>query len=212
MRLEEIPAEYFRRQDESSDFQFYQAPRLVAHIDDGAIAALGDFLRQRVPDNADVLDLMSAYLTHLPPDVRVKCRRVAGLGMNDAEMAANSQLTEHVVHSLNDDPTLPYLDASFDVALCTVSVQYLLRPAEVFAEVWRVLRPGGQFIVSFSNRCFPTKATTLWLSTDDAQHIALVQLYFEEGGWGSAEAFNVSPRPSRSDPLSVVVGTKSTLG
>jgi len=211
MRLEEIPAEYFRRQDESSDFQFYQAPRLVAHIDDAAIEALGNFFRSRVPDNADVLDLMSAYLTHLPPDVRAKCRRVAGLGMNDAEMAANDQLTEHVVHSLNDDPTLPYPGGSFDVALCTVSVQYLLRPAEVFAEVRRVLRPGGAFIVSFSNRCFPTKATRLWTSTDDAQHIALVQLYFDEGGWGSAEAFNLSPSPNRSDPLYVVVGTKSSV-
>ncbi len=209
MRLEEIPTEYFRRQDENSDFQFYHAPRLVAHIDDAAIEALGNFLRLRIPDNADVLDLMSAYLTHLPPDVRAKCRRVAGLGMNDAEMAANSQLTEHVVHSLNDDTTLPYPDESFDVALCTVSVQYLLHPAEVFAEVRRVLRPGGAFIVSFSNRCFPTKATRLWTSTDDAQHVALVQLYFEEGSWGSAEAFNLSPRPNRSDPLYVVVGTKN---
>lgn len=212
MRLEEIPAEYFRRQDETSDFQFYGSPRLVAHIDDGAIAALGNFLRPRVPENADMLDLMSAYLTHLPPDVRAKCRRVAGLGMNDAEMKANNQLTEHVVQSLNDDPNLPYPDESFDVALCTVSVQYLLRPAEVFREVRRVLRPGGQFIVSFSNRCFPTKATTLWLSTDDAQHISLVQLYFEEGGWGEVEAFNVSPRSSRADPLYVVVGTKSAVG
>lgn len=209
MRLEEIPAEYFRRQDETSDFRFYDTPRLVAHIDDGAIDALGNFLRPRVPENAEVLDLMSAYLTHLPPDIRAKCRRVAGLGMNGAEMAANAQLTEYVVHSLNDDPNLPYPDEAFDVALCTVSVQYLLRPAEVFREVRRVLRPGGQFIASFSNRCFPTKATKLWLSTDDAQHVSLVQLYFEEGGWGEAEAFNVSPRSNRADPLYVVVGTKS---
>ncbi|MGI4790824.1 MAG: class I SAM-dependent methyltransferase [Janthinobacterium lividum] len=212
MRLEEIPDEYFQRQDETSDFQFYRSPRLVAHIDDAAIEALGSFLRPRVPQNADVLDLMSAYLTHLPPDVRAKCRRVAGLGMNGLEMAANSQLTEYVVHSLNDDPALPYPDLSFDLALCTVSVQYLLHPAEVFAEVCRVLRPGGQFIASFSNRCFPTKATRLWLSTDDAQHLSLVQLFFEEsGGWSSAEAFDKSPHPGRSDPLYVVVGTKSTL-
>ncbi len=209
MRLQEIPAEYFRRQDESPDAHFYHAPRLVAHIDDDAIAALGSFLRPRVPGSADVLDLMSAYLTHLPPDARAKCRRVAGLGMNEAEMAANGQLTEYLVHSLNDDPALPYPDEAFDLALCTVSVQYLLRPADVFAEVRRVLRPGGQFVVSFSNRCFPTKATRLWLSTDDAQHLSLVQLYFEEAGWGSAEAFNLSPRPNRSDPLYAVVGTKS---
>ena len=209
MRIEEIPQEYFRRQDEASDFQFYQSPRLVAHIDDAAIHALGNFLRPRVPENADVLDLMSAYLTHLPPDARAKCRRVAGLGMNESEMAANSQLTEYVVHSLNDDPILPYLDESFDLALCTVSVQYLLHPAEVFAEVQRVLRPGGAFIVSFSNRCFPTKATRLWLGTDDAQHSAVVSLYFEAGaGWEKIEEFNLSPRPGRSDPLYAVVGAK----
>jgi SAM-dependent methyltransferase len=206
----DIPDEYFRRQDEASDFQFYQSPRLVAHIDDAAIAALGDFLRSRLPDNADVLDLMSAYLTHLPPDVRARCRRVAGLGMNAAEMAANEQLTEFVVHSLNDSPTLPYPDASFDAVLCTVSVQYLLHPVEIFAEVHRVLRPSGCSIVSFSNRCFPTKATRLWLETSDEQHIALMRLYFEQsGGWERIEAFDLSPNRGRSDPLFAVTGQKA---
>ena len=210
MPMQDIPEQYFRRQDESPDFQFYQSPRLVAHIDDAAIAALGDFFRPRIPANADVLDLMSAYLTHLPPDVRAQCRRVAGLGMNEAEMAANGQLTDHVVHSLNDDPTLAYADASFDVALCTVSVQYLLHPVEVFAEVRRVLRPGGEFVVSFSNRCFPTKATALWLGTNNAQHLALVSLYFDQSGsWGSVEGRDISPQPGRTDPLFVVTGRKA---
>ena len=212
MQLNAIPPDYFRRQDETSDFGFYQSPRLVAHIDDAAITALGEFFRPRIPDNADVLDLMSAYLTHLPPDVRARCRRVAGLGMNEAELAANGQLTDHVVHSLNDDPRLPYPDESFDVALCTVSVQYLLHPAEVFRDVCRVLRPGGSFLVSFSNRCFPTKATRLWLGTDDAQHVALVRLYFaESSGWEAAEAFDFSPAPRRSDPLFVVSAQKRVL-
>ena len=196
---------YFRRQDESPDAEFYREPRLVAHVDDAAIAALGEFLRPLIPEGADVLDLMAAYLTHLPPDVRARCRRVAGLGMNDAEMAANAQLTDHVVHDLNADPALPFADDSFDAALCTVSVQYLLRPEEVFAQVCRVLRPGAPFVVSFSNRCFPTKATLLWLSTDDAQHAALVRMYFEHGGrWEGIEALDISPPPGRTDPLYVV--------
>ena len=209
MRINEIPAEYFRRQDESPDGDFYRSPRLVAHIDDPAITALGEFFRPTIPENADVLDLMSAYLTHLPPDVRTKCRRVAGLGLSGAEMAANSQLTEHVVQSLNDNSNLPYPDASFDAVLCTVSVQYLLQADAVFAEVRRVLRPGGSFLVSFSNRCFPTKATRLWLSTDDSQHLALVRLYFEEsGGWENISAHDLSPAPGRSDPLYAVSARK----
>ncbi len=199
-----LPPEYFRRQDESPDANFYQSPRLVAHIDDPAIAALGEFVRPLVPQSADVLDLMSAYLTHLPPDVRARCARVAGLGMNNRELAANTQLTEHVVHSLNDDPLLPYPDQSFDIALCTVSVQYLLRPLEVFAEVRRVLRPHAPFVVSFSNRCFPTKATAAWLGMTDAQHASLVAYYFRESGWQDAQAVDISPAPGASDPLFVV--------
>jgi hypothetical protein len=75
-----------------------------------------------------------------------------------------------------------------------------------------VLRPGGQFIVSFSNRCFPTKATYLWHGTDDAGHVALVRLYFERSGWGGIEAFDLSPRPGRSDPLFLVTGRTPTGG
>ena len=203
--MPELPPAYFRRQDETPDARFYLSPRLVAHIDDPAIAALGEFLRPLVSDGADVLDLMSAYLTHLPPDVRARCRRVAGLGMNDAEMAANAQLTEHVVHSLNDNPRLPYSDALFDIALCTVSVQYLLRPTEVFADVRRVLRPRAPFVVSFSNRYFPTKAIAAWLGMDDTQHAALVTYYFaQSGGWDDVQAADISPAPGRSDPLFVV--------
>lgn len=213
MRLNDIPDAYFRRQDEAPDTDFYGSPRLVAHIDEAAIAALGAFFRTQIPTGLDVLDLMSAYLTHLPSDVRAHCRRVAGLGMNESEMAANAQLTDHAVHDLNENPALPYPDAAFDVALCTVSVQYLLHPVEVFAEVRRVLRPSGLFLVSFSNRCFPTKATRLWLETDDPQHVALVRLYFEESGrWESVESFDLSPQAGRSDPLFMVMGRTALCG
>lgn len=197
------------RHDEAPDADFYQTPRLVAHIDEAAIAALGGFFRQVIPDQAAVLDLMSAYVSHLPPDVRTHCRQVVGLGMNAAEMGANSQLTEQVVHDLNRTPALPFGDATFDVALCTVSVQYLLRPLEVFAEVARTLRPGAPFVVSFSNRCFPTKATTLWLNATDEQHRDLVRLYFERSAdWDGIAAEDLSPSPGRSDPLYLVWARK----
>ncbi|HEY8694918.1 MAG TPA: methyltransferase domain-containing protein [Chloroflexota bacterium] len=211
--MAEVPPELFRRQDETADERFYVEPRLLAHIDDEAIAALGRFLRDLVPDDADVLDLMSAYLSHLPEDVRARCRRVAGLGMNDEEMAANSQLTDHLIHNLNTDPHLPYEDASFDVALCTVSVQYLLHPVDVFREVGRVLRPNGPFVVSFSNRCFPTKAIAAWLYFDDMRHGQLVQRYFEDSAcWRHATLTDLSPHPGRSDPLYAVWARKGSLG
>lgn len=207
--LPELPPELLRRQDESPDEQFYVEPRLLAHIDDAAIAALGSFVDGLIPEGAEVLDLMSAYVSHLPDEVRARCRRVVGLGMNDEELAANRQLTDHVVHNLNREPRLPYDDGSFDVALCTVSVQYLLQPVQVFAGVKRVLRPGGPFAVSFSNRCFPTKAIAAWLYADDRAHMSLVRAYFEQSGpWREVTITDLSPNPGTSDPLYAVWARK----
>lgn len=196
-----LPPDAFRRADESADARFYAVPRFVQHIDAGAQAAVTDLYRRHVPAGGDVLDLMSSWTSHLPPDVAYG--RVAGLGMNAEELAANPRLTEWTVQSLNDRPTLPYADAAFDAALCCVSVQYLVRPAEVFAEVRRVLRPGARFIVTFSNRCFPTKAVLAWRALDDAGHLALVRQYAEAGEFDAVEV--AVHRPPGGDPLFGVV-------
>src|SRR4029434_8184894 len=99
---------------------------------------------------------------------------VVGLGMNAEEMAENPQLTRSIVHDVNHDERLPFGDAEFDGAVCAVSIQYLTDPLAVFREVRRALRPGAPFVVSFSNRCFPTKAVAVWLGSTDRQHVELV--------------------------------------
>jgi SAM-dependent methyltransferase len=202
-----FPPEYFRRQDESDDFNFYTDARKVVHIDDAAIATLTDFLRDVLPAGGALLDLMSSWRSHLPPEMPFS--RVVGLGMNGEEMADNPQLTEHVVHSLNANPFLPFDDEAFDAAVCTVSVQYLTNPLTVFTEVRRVLKPGAPFVVSFSNRCFPTKAVAIWRATDDQQHMELVAQYFvQAGGWDKIQAQFKEGRRSffggGGDPLYVV--------
>lgn len=201
-----LPPEAFRRADESPDGQFYTVPRLVTHIDEDAVAAVTDLYRAHVPEGGAVLDLMSSWISHLPPEAEYA--RVAGLGMNAEELAANPRLTERTVHDLNAEPALPYADAAFDAALCCVSVQYLTRPVEVFAEVARVLRPGAPFVVTFSNRCFPTKAVLAWRSLDDAGHAALVSAYAEEAGGFDEPEVSVH-RPAHGDPLIAVVARRS---
>ncbi len=173
---------WFDKQDRAPDAVFYQQPRLVTHIDEGAIAAVRDLYRAWLPAGGRILDLMSSWRSHLPEDVAYSA--VTGQGMNAVEMAANPQLTGYVVHDLNASQALPFERASFDGAVCTVSVQYLQRPVEVFREVRRVLAPGAPFVVTFSNRCFPSKAVNIWRATDDETHVRLVALYFEtSGGW-----------------------------
>lgn len=201
-----LPSELFERQDTSDDAYFYSFPRKVVHIDDDAIAALSSTYAELLPPGGVYLDLMSSWRSHYPS--ALKPARVVGLGMNADEMADNPQLDKFIVHNLNADPALPYEDRLFDAVTCAVSVQYLTDPVAVFREVNRVLKPDGIFVVSFSNRCFPSKAVAVWVATDDAGHIALVGRYFQEAGnWAELTAQQTNPAdgyPRHADPLYVV--------
>ena len=197
----DIPEQFFEREDETPDALFYLEPRFVAHIEDSTIDALTCFYREFLPTGSRVLDLMSSWISHLPP---VEYERVAGLGMNERELAANRRLTDSVVHDLNADPRLPYEDAAFDRAVIAVSVQYLVRPVEVFRDLRRVLGPGGEVAVSMSHRCFPTKAILAFRALDVRDRIRLVSAYLHLGGF--ADVAFVDCSPTQGDPLWVVTG------
>ncbi len=201
-QLPGLPEAAFRKADPSPDAAFYRQPRFVTHIDDGAIAAVTALYRELLPARGDILDLMSSWVSHLPPEAAY--RSVTGHGMNAAELAANPRLTARVVQDLNADPALPLPDGAFDGAVLCVSVQYLQRPVEVFREVRRVLRPGAPFVVSFSNRCFPTKAVAIWQSLDGAGQRRLVAAYLHAAGFADVAARTSAP--PRGDPLWAVVG------
>ncbi|MBW0093344.1 methyltransferase domain-containing protein [Pseudonocardia sp. KRD-184] len=195
-----FPPGFFDRADPSPDTDFYGPPRLVTHIDDRAIAAVGALYAELGLDG-EVLDLCSSWISHFtaPP------RRLVGLGMNEAELSANPLLAAHVVHDLNTDPVLPFADGSFDDATCCVSVDYLVEPVAVFREVARVLRPGGRFVVTFSNRCFPTKAIRGWLASDDETHLQIVHAFFAlSEGFGQVTGALRTPPGTPGDPLYAV--------
>ncbi len=178
---------FFERIDAAADPLFYIQPRLLVHIDDYAIESARSLYGELLPAGGDVLDLMSSYRSHIPPELRL--RRLAGLGMNETELRENDQLTDHVVHDINASPRLPYGDAEFDGAVVTVSVQYMTRPVEIFRDVGRVLKPGAPFVVTYSNRMFPTKAVHIWRALDDRERAVLIRAYFREsGGFGEATA------------------------
>jgi len=203
LTLADLPAWSFGKEDPADDAAFYAEARLCTHIDDGAIAALTGFYREALPAGGVVLDLMSSCVSHLPTEVAYA--EVIGHGMNAEELAANPQLSRWFVQDLNRGPALPLEAASVDAATICVGVQYLERPVEVLANVRRVLKPGGLIAVSFSNRCFPTKAMAIWLNTGDRDHARLVALYLREAGFADVEA-RVLADGSRCDPLIVVTG------
>jgi SAM-dependent methyltransferase len=198
-----FPPEFFQRADDRADDQFYEFDRFVTHIDERAIAAVGA-LYEELGVGGRVLDLMSSWISHFrsPP------RELVVLGMNERELAANAAASSYVVHDLNTDPVLPFEDGRFDAATCCVSVDYLVQPIKLFADVSRVLAPGGIMVCTFSNRCFPTKAIRGWLASNDEGRCRIVAEYFREaGGWNEPEVALRTPPQTRGDPLYAVWST-----
>ena len=187
----------FSRAAPQPDAAFYEKPRLVYHLDSHAIEQIEQLYARLLPAQARVLDLMASWKSHLPSSL--DRADVAGLGMNSDELSANPQLGETLVHDLNLDTKLPFADASFDAVVCTVSVEYLVRPVEVFAEVNRILTVGGCFIVTFSNRWFPPKVVRIWQDTHEFERPGLVLEYFlQAGGYTALETWSMRglPRPA----------------
>jgi SAM-dependent methyltransferase len=195
-----FPAGFFRRTDESSDAAFYTDDRFVTHIDDRAIAAVGQ-LYERLGLTGRVLDIMSSWVSHF----RIKPAELVVLGMNASELGANPMADSTVVGDLNVDSKLPFDDGRFDAVTCCVSVDYLVRPIEVFREVRRVLTADGLFVCTFSNRCFPTKAIHGWLANDEAMRCTIVAEYFRRSGaWAEPQIARCTPPGTAGDPLYAV--------
>ena len=210
--LMKLTPHLYRREDEADDEMFYAVPRLVTHIDDEACRALTSYYKKMLVPGTSVLDLMSSCVSHLPTDASYT--QVVGVGMNRTELQENPQLTRYVVHNLNRNQELPFEDNSFDACTLAVSIQYLVRPVEVFRDVGRILKPGAPMIVSYSNRLFPTKAVMIWKMLNAADHGRLVAHYFESSGhFGLSEIKSVTNNKGSSDPLYVVIarGANSSI-
>src|SRR6516162_301281 len=200
-----LPSGAFTKLDSEDDEFFYEPPRLVCHIDDGAIAALTVFYRRVLPADGVLLDLMSSWVSHLPPEIDYK--EVIGHGMNATELAANPRLSRWFIQNLNRDTKLPLKNATLDGAMICVSIQYLQQPIVVLREIARVLRPGAPLVISFSNRCFWTKAVAIWRSLDDERHVHLVERYLGHAGFARIETHRLAEWVEDvSDPMIAVVG------
>lgn len=201
--------EDFRRVDEAPDPQFYITPRIgVFHIDHLAVRALTRFYETHLPPNANILDLCSSWVSHIPDSYSPASLTV--LGLSREELQANVRAGRVVVQDLNVRPRLPFPDCSFEVVTNVVSVDYLTRPLEVFREICRVLKPGGRAFMAFSNRCFPTKVVQIWGQTSDAEHVYIVGCYFHfAGGFHHPIVHDLRPGLfGLSDPMYVVEAVK----
>ena len=207
-----------KRDDEQDDGLFYEGCRMVSHIDETAQKVLKQVYGKLLKSGSTVLDLMASWQSHLPEDLDLS--RLSGLGMNRHELLANSRLSDFVVHDLNRNPVLPYPEARFDAVICSLSVEYLTRPFDVFSDVARILKPGGTFIVTFSNRWFPPKAINIWKHIHEFERMAVVTEYFlesgrfhhlhtlSERGYPRPYTDKYFPQMKDADPIYAVYGTR----
>jgi len=199
----------FSRVDESEDSIFYDTDRFVTHLDSLALETVERLIdRLVIEENPSILDLMASWDSHISS--RFKSSRIVGLGLNKNELSSNRALSDYVIHDLNRNPELPFSDGSFDIVVNTVSVDYLTRPIEVFRQVGRILKPGGLFLVVFSNRMFPEKAVKIWRESSDDERIMLVEDYFREtGAFEKARLFVSKGRPRPEQDKYAYLGTAS---
>jgi hypothetical protein len=202
----------------TDDRAFYATPRKVSHVDSKARENISLLYERLLPGRTRILDLMAGWQSHLPDGVTAM-----GLGMNAEEMGENPALSSHVVHDLNADPSLPFADASFDAVICSLSVEYLTRPLDVFREIARVLEPGGLCVMVFSHRWFPDQAVRIWTELHEFERAALVTQYFRRTqGFKDVSSISLRgwPRPmdardryypmiQHSDPVHAVWGVRS---
>ena len=202
----------FQRTDDTNDREFYSRPRNINHLDETAQAQLQSVYEKLIPADLEILDLMSSINSHIDESLQVK--KITGLGLNREELEANPVLDEIIIHDINNNQQLPFDDASFDIVICSLSIEYITQPLKLFDEVARILRPEGKFIISFSNRWFPTKAVQVWNNLHDFERIGLVMEYFiESAHFGDINTYSLRgvPRPVNdkyntplSDPVYVV--------
>lgn len=159
------------------DASFYATPRKVAHVDSQAHENIAKVYARLLPGRKRILDLMAGWQSHLPDGVTA-----TGLGMNAEEMGENPALSSHVVHDLNADPALPFADRAFGAVICSLSVEYLTRPLDVFRDIARVLEPGGLCVMVFSHRWFPDQAVRIWTELHEFERAGLVTEYFRRSG------------------------------
>jgi len=206
----------FPRINNEKDNIFYNQPRFVNHLDDFAIKKVKSIFSKFLQPNTKILDLMSGWTSHIP--TIFKKNNIVGLGLCNDELKNNKDLSDYIIHDLNLDYHLPFIKNEFNAVICTSSIEYLIQPIEVTKEVVRILKPGGVFIITISDRWFNGKEILIWSELHAFERLGFVlDLYLKCGNFNNLKTITIRgfPRPyndkhiklkNTSDPIFAVIG------
>jgi len=169
----------FIRKIEDDDAVFYESIDSTSPIVDRvAIEQLKQFYLEHLKDNSSILDLMAGPDSYLPDSL--ENLDVTGLSIKKQDLQSNPVLSQQTLHDLNKQPELPYNDQQFDTVVCAFSVEYMTQPIKVFEEAARILKPGGSFLISFSERFYEQKVIALWDDLHLFERMGIVLEYFRQ--------------------------------
>ena len=178
--------------DNANDEIFYQQPRYVHHLSEPFRTRLTKLYTDYLLNHHVILDLMSSWVSHLPPNYCYK--KVIGHGMNEAELSSNKRLDRFWLQNLNKSQNLPIEDSSIDVGLIVAGWQYLQYPEKVSLELSRIIKSDSLLIISFTNRAFWTKAPNIWTNSSEEKRIEYVCNVLIANGWRIEKIFNERTR------------------
>tara|TARA_Y100001968_G_scaffold243568_1_gene227455 strand:- start:344 stop:994 length:651 start_codon:yes stop_codon:yes gene_type:complete len=167
--------------DISNDEIFYQQPRYVHHLSLSFRERLTKLYSKYICNHYVILDLMSSWVSHLPPQIKYK--KIIGHGMNKSELMANRRLDKFWVQNLNETQNMPIEDSFIDIGLIVAGWQYLQYPEKVSLELSRIIKNESLLIISFTNRAFWTKSPRIWTNSSEERRIEYVKSVLSENGW-----------------------------
>jgi ubiquinone/menaquinone biosynthesis C-methylase UbiE len=133
----------FTRQAET----FSMAPAITdAALAQRIVEAMGDGAKGAVLDVACGPGILSAAIAATAREV--VAFDLTPLMLEKAAQRCAAAARHNVSFREGNAAQMPFADLSFDAVVTRLSVHHFDQPAQVFAEVSRVLRPGGSFVVA----------------------------------------------------------------
>lgn len=105
------------------------------------------------------------------PELAGRCRRLHGLDLAPGMLAQAARRGSGAWLLCGDAEALPFADQSLDWVFSSLALQWCERPARAFAELHRVLKPGGQLLFSTLLAESLWQLREAWRTVDGAAHV-----------------------------------------
>ena len=174
-----------------NDLEYYTHHKPAPLIDQGGYKTIEALYHTLIQKGDTILDLMCGSNSHIPANVPYQ--DLIGIDIDNNALQQNHQLTKKILQDINQNLSLPLQDNSVDyICLCSV-IEYLRNPFAILEECYRILKPQGRIIFSFSPRYLATRTIALWQALDNGERQRLIKILLKRSGFNNFDQGEVHP-------------------